>query len=104
MCISDSLSALQANTTALIHANHSLVIHIVLLLLQSFIHITINFLWISDHVEIQGNEVADRLAKMAALSKISHKTIPIYEMYSLIEKTSHDDWENQYSKALGNLL
>ncbi|KAI5756494.1 hypothetical protein M8J77_025486 [Diaphorina citri] len=94
LIISDSLSALQAITT-LFHSN-PLVQNIQEKIL-SIPNSTIEFFWCPSHVGIAGNDAADREAKSALGSPITHNRLLLEEIRSLTRKHFLQTWNSTWA-------
>ena len=103
LIISDSLSALQSISTLPSYAKNTLALSIIALynfLTQLKFHI--NFLWIPSHSDIRNNDLADYHAKAARTSPNSIKLITSSELFSLIRRSSIDDWSQHYPFSFNN--
>ena len=64
---------------------------------------TVEFWWVKAHVGIQGNELADRLAKEAARNtdiKKEFNRIPISTYYNEIAEETKKKWQNEWEKCV----
>jgi kelch-like protein 2/3 len=97
----DSLSVLQSLLSH--HHNHPLISK-VFTVLENLTHLgfSIKFCWIPSHVGIQGNELVDRAAKTAV--DYLPFDLPYYDMKNLLTATVYSEWQQSWSKQLGNKL
>lgn len=66
--------------------------------LISMYRVTITFLWVPGHVQIKGNEVADRLAKESLqLEGQSNDKLPFTDFKSLVKPFIKDKWQHYWA-------
>ena len=103
--LTDSKSAMQA--IADIYSNHPIVTKIQswIILLQTR-HKTITFCWIPSHVNIPGNENADKLAKQAATMDggYAYTQYPCRDYYPIIRKMLLNVWQQEWFNINNNKL
>ena len=101
LIITDSLSALQSLSVPSNHCKTTLALSIISLIV-SLSPININFLWVAGHSGIINNEIVDTKAKAARTSSNTVKLLPSSELFSLIRRSTIDDWAHQYSSSFNN--
>lgn len=102
---SDSKSAL--DSLQRVDNNHPLVSKILLrILLIIAAGKTIKFCWVPGHVNVSGNERADKAAKSASTSEALplYDTIPARDYYPYIKKAIKHSWQQLWDEILGNKL
>jgi len=100
LIITDSLSALDSIASNLTQDKLS-VAPAIISLIKSAPHI-LDFLWVPAHSGIAGNEMADHIAKAARTSLSKIKLLPVSELFSLIQRSTQDDWAIQYKNSFNN--
>ena len=103
---SDSQSALKAITDYT--SKHPIVMKIHNWLVHLFTkHKEVSFCWVPSHINIQGNELADKAAKEAAEAAndpIIFKQIPHKDYYAMIRSILLTDWQSNWNSVNHNKL
>lgn len=60
--------------------------------------------WIPSHIGIQGNEIADRLAKEALLTPQYDDTIPYSDLKMYVQLYTRKLWQRQWNEEIDNKL
>ena len=100
--LSDSLSALQSLETGKSISRPNLLIEILMILSDiSRQQTNVLFAWVPSHVGIQGNEIVDKLAKLATTKPNTDLNIPLElkEAYALIDEHIMKKWQMQWSRG-----
>ncbi|CAF4924610.1 unnamed protein product [Rotaria socialis] len=95
---SDSRSALEAITKNI--PNHPLICEIQrwIVLLNSN-NKAISLCWVPAHVRIEGNELADQLAREATNLHISNRAIPASDYIPIIKSTIYSQWQHKWEET-----
>ena len=92
---SDSLSVVEAINT--FYPKHPLVYEIQTLLHKLFNNnINVILCWTPSHVELKGNEDADKAAKEAINYPSLKKSVPVYDILSLIKCKVKQKWQSEW--------
>ena len=99
--LSDSKSALVSlkhNDSK--HSRNPLLHQIISLIykIQTTNRTKLKFLWVKGHSNIQGNDVADQLAKQAVHGQINECGVPYTDILPLIKRKCREKWENDWNK------
>ena len=103
LILSDSLSALQALKNLKTDHPFLACIHEILSTLRKK-NKQIVFMWIPGHVNIRGNETADRLAKMALEKDPLKSDVPFTDLKPLVNHYLFSTWQNEWDEQVQNKL